>query len=80
MYIFRRFISQINIYMSSLDTETVEEIKRYPTIWSYLGAMGGAISVYLGASLLNVFEILEFLIRLIASIVKVTFMKTRLAS
>ena len=67
------FLFQVNIYLSSLDTETVEEIKRYPTVWSYLGALGGAISVYLGASLLNIFEILELVIRLFAWIIKVPF-------
>ena len=67
------FWFQVNIYLSSLDTETVEEIKRYPTVWSYLGALGGAISVYLGASLLNIFEILELVIRLFAWIIKVPF-------
>ena len=67
----------MNIYFSTLDVELVEEKEKYPNVWSYLGALGGAISVYLGASLLNIFEMLEFLIRLVISIVKTPFIKER---
>ena len=70
----------MNVYFSTLDVEMVEEKEKYPDPWSYLSALGGAISVYLGASLLNIFEILEFLIRLVISIVKTLFIKERTAT
>ena len=75
-----RFLFQVNVYFSTLDVELVEEVKKYTDAWSYLGALGGAISVYLGASLLNIFELLEFFIRLFISIVKIPFINGRSVS
>ena len=54
----------MKIFFRTLDNEITSDIRKYPNTSSYLAALGGAISVYLGASLLNVFEAFEFVFRL----------------
>ena len=58
----------MNIYFSTLDVETITEVKKYDGAFSYLGALGGAVSLYLGASFITCFEVFEFMIRLVISI------------
>ena len=71
-HVFNYFYSilgiKVNIYFRTLDNETVQEVKNYSGVFSYLGALGGAISLFLGASLLEIFELIELLIRLLVSI------------
>ena len=56
---------QVNIFFESLDIEDVQETPKYPTIWDFLNALGGALSLFLGASLISIFEILEIVLRLL---------------
>ena len=57
---------QINIFFETLDVEEVKETPQYPTIFEFLNTLGGALSLFLGASLISIFEVLEVLIRMIA--------------
>ena len=48
------------------------ENEEFPTVWSFLSTLGGAVSLYLGMSLIAVFELLELFIRIIVGIVGMT--------
>ena len=48
------------------------ENEEFPTVWSFLSTLGGAVSLYLGMSLIAVFELLELIIRIIVGIVGMT--------
>ena len=56
---------QINIFFESLDVEEVKESPQFATIWDLLNSLGGALSLFLGVSLISIFEIFEIGIRLI---------------
>ena len=49
---------QVSIYFSDLKVKTVVENEEFPTVWSFLSTLGGAVSLYLGISLIAVFELL----------------------
>ena len=48
------------------------ENEEFPTVWSFLSTLGGAVSLYLGMSLIAVFELLELFIRIMVGIVGMT--------
>ena len=48
------------------------ENEEFPTVVSFLSTLGGAVSLYLGMSLIAVFELLELFIRIIVGIVGMT--------
>ena len=48
------------------------ENEEFPTVWSFLSTLGGAVSLYLGMSLIAVFELLELFIRIIVGLVGMT--------
>ena len=48
----------------------VTQSEEFPDIWSFLGSLGGAMSLYLGMSLIAAFELLEFILRLMFSAFK----------
>ena len=56
---------QVNIFFESLDVEEVKEKKQYPTVWDFLNTLGGALSLFIGASLTSTLEILELFLRVI---------------
>ena len=60
------FLFQINIFFETLDVEEVKETPEYPTIFDFLNTLGGALSLFLGASLISILEVLEVIIRVIA--------------
>ena len=49
--------------------ENVIEENKYPTFGDWCIELGGALSLYLGISLISVFEILELIIRSLLAIV-----------
>ena len=51
------------------------EVGEFGDLWAFLPSLGGAISLYLGTSLIALFEILEFIIRLAFSLVAFCFWK-----
>ena len=55
---------QINIFFESLDVEETRETAQYPTVWDFLSSLGGALSLFLGASLIATLEMFELLLRL----------------
>ena len=63
---------QVSIYFSDFKVKTVVENEEFPTVWSFLSTLGGAVSLYLGISLIAVFELLELFIRIILGIVGMT--------
>ena len=65
---FLRFLFQANIYFDSMDVQEVVENAQY-TPTSFLSTLGGAVSLYLGISLVSSMEGLELLIRYIVAIV-----------
>ena len=60
---------QVNIFFESLDVEDVQENPKFPTIWDFLNTLGGALSLFLGASLISVMEIFEIMLRLLFALV-----------
>ena len=42
-YIYSILGIQVNIYFRTLDNETVQEVKHYSGVFSYLGGVGGGI-------------------------------------
>ena len=53
------------MFFESLDIEEVREKAQYPTYWDFLNTLGGALSLFLGASLTSTLEILEVLVRVV---------------
>ena len=56
---------QVNVFFESLDVEDVQENPKFPTIWDFLNTLGGALSLFLGASLISIMEIFEIMLRLL---------------
>ena len=59
-------LMQISIYYGSLDVDNVAENPEY-TFLSFLSSLGGAVSLYLGISFIQVFEVVELIIKLFVS-------------
>ena len=59
-------LMQVNIYYGSLDVDTVHEEPEF-TFLTFLSGLGGALSLYLGISFIQVFEVVEFVVKLFAS-------------
>ena len=54
----------------------MKEKKQYPEVWDFLNTLGGALSLFLGASLVSTLEILELFLRIVVvSIVSLFFKK-----
>ena len=56
-------LMQVSIYYGSLDVDNVAENPEY-TFLSFLSSLGGAVSLYLGISFIQVFEVVELVIKL----------------
>ena len=59
-------LMQVSIYYGTLDVDDVAEVPEY-TFLTFLSSLGGAVSLYLGISFIQVFEIVQFLIKLLVS-------------
>ncbi|CAL4121688.1 unnamed protein product, partial [Meganyctiphanes norvegica] len=55
----------LNVYFKSLNTYNIEQEADYEDWSDIVSSLGGALSLYLGISIILVFEVLEFLIYLI---------------
>jgi len=53
----------------------VKEKKQYPEVWDFLNTLGGALSLFLGASLVSTLEILELFLRVVAALIVSFFVK-----
>ena len=58
---------QVNIFFKDMYVKRTIETKEFPNTSSFLANLGGALSLYLGTSLIALFEILELLVRLLVS-------------
>ena len=58
---------QVKIFYKDLNIQIVTQSEEFPDIWSFMSNLGGAMSLYLGVSIIAAFELLEFVIRLMAS-------------
>ena len=56
---------QVKIFFKDMTVIKVTQSEEFPDVWSFLGSLGGAMSLYLGTSLIAAFELLEFVFRLI---------------
>ena len=56
-------LMQVSVYYGSLDVHHVQENPEY-TFMGFLSGLGGAVSLYLGISFIQVFEVVEFMIKL----------------
>ena len=59
-------LMQVSIYYGTLDVDDVAEVPEY-TFLTFLSSLGGAVSLYLGISFIQVFEIVQLLIKLLVS-------------
>ena len=57
----------MNIFFKDMYVKRTIETKEFPNTSSFLANLGGALSLYLGTSLIALFEILELLVRLLVS-------------
>ena len=64
-----RFIFQINIYFGSLDVTSIVESPKYDNA-GLLNSLGGALSLFLGVSIIMLFEWLELIFRLLYSLMR----------
>ena len=53
----------------------MKEKKQYPEVWDFLNTLGGALSLFLGASLVSTLEILELFLRVVAASIVSFFVK-----
>ena len=58
----------VNVFFKSLNVEKTTEFKQYTPL-QFLNALGGAMSLWLGISLVAIFEYFEFLLRLAKAII-----------
>ena len=65
-FVQQNFIS-VTIYFGSFDVQTIEEIPIY-SFWGFLSTLGGALSLFLGLTFIQMFEVLEFLVKLLVSL------------
>ena len=61
---------QINVYFKTLNVKRVGETAVYDSLFgsSFVAALGGALSLFLGISLSMVFEVLEFIVDLLLNL------------
>ena len=72
-------LMQVNVYFKTLNTHMVTESEYYD-INTMIYAFGGALSLYLGISLVMVFEIFEWIIDTFLSLMCPTKRKTHVSS
>ena len=60
---------QVNIFFNSMDVKHITQTPKYSSGYEVLGNLGGALSLYLGISLLGVFEVVEFIIRCVVALI-----------
>ena len=67
--VFKRILIsfQVNIFFKDMYVKRTIETKEFPNTSSFMANLGGALSLYLGTSLIALFEILELLVRLLVS-------------
>ena len=65
-FVKENFIS-VTIYFGSFDVQTIKEIPIY-SFWGFLSTLGGALSLFLGLTFLQIFEALEFIVKLFFTI------------
>ena len=63
----RERFAKVKIYFKDMSVLEVMGREEFPDMFSFLSTLGGAMSLYLGMSIIAAFELLEFLIRLIIS-------------
>ena len=59
---------QVNVFFESLDVDEVQEKRQYSSIFDFLNTLGGALSLFLGASLISILEIWEVILRIIIAV------------
>ena len=63
----RERFAKVKIYFKDMSVLEVLGKEEFPDVFSFLSTLGGAMSLYLGMSIIAAFELLEFLIRLVIS-------------
>ena len=58
---------QVRIYYNSLEVTEIKDSPRY-TLGSFVNELGGCLSLFLGISMVMVFELIELIARMIASL------------
>ena len=61
-FVKQNFIS-VTIYFGSFDVRTISEIPIY-SFWGFLSTLGGALSLFLGLTFIQLFEVIELVIKL----------------
>ena len=54
----------MNIFYGTHDVEEIKESEQFPTLFNFLNTLGGATALWLGVTLVGMFECLEWLSRL----------------
>ena len=55
----------MNVFVESQNRDILEEVPKYPDAWSFLSALGGSMSIFMGLSFISLVEIVELLIAIV---------------
>ena len=65
----KRNLLRIDVYFMSLNVKFIRESPRY-TLFSFLSVLGGAFGIWIGLSVVIIFEVLEFILDVVINIVR----------
>ncbi len=67
---YKILLLQVNIFLRTKSVQDIAEVEQF-TFMSLLSSLGGALSLYLGITLVSIFEVLELLVRFLLALFNV---------
>ncbi len=64
---YKILLLQVNIFLRTKSVQDIAEVEQF-TFMSLLSSLGGALSLYLGITLVSIFEVLELLVRFLLAL------------
>ena len=61
---------RLDIFYTTTTTDLVEEVAKYATPYATLSTVGGVLSLYLGITLVSMFEVVELVVRVANRIIR----------
>jgi len=55
---------KVNIFFADHQVEVITESEQFPSIFNFLSALGGSMSLWLGITIVGAFEVIEWLFRM----------------
>ena len=69
------FLLQVNIFYGTHNVEEITESEQFPSIFHFFNTLGGATALWLGVTLVGMFESFEWLCRLLYTLVRTILKK-----